>query len=385
MKKILFISDYLIAGGAENVLNITIDILKDKYDIALFYGSKEKKLPNNPFSYIYSLKFKYKLMNKLLDYKPDIIILFNYYHLLSPSILSAIRKYKEQNKVKVIMSVHDFHILAPNSGFYYYKWFSKKLITLNKNPSLKDLILYKWDERGVIYSYLKVLQWIFNYKILKLQNVIDIFISPSEFLGFFLKKEFKNVHIIRNPLFKNNTSMKQKWHLKNTSKTIKLVYFGRISYEKGLYEFLMKMRNVKIDYTFTIIGNGNKDYISKLKNFIKQNSLEQKIKFLGYKPYNELLKSIYNYDIFVLPSILCENAPLSLIEASISGLKLLTMNYGGMKEIAQICGNYYLLDKNYDVKNLENALINLTKEQFILNNKIKELFSYTNYQKILLN
>ena len=50
------------------------------------------------------------------------------------------------------------------------------------------------------------------------------------------------------------------------------------------------------------------------------------------------------YDAFVLPSCCYENAPLSIIEAVASGLYILTMNYGGMKELAQIVGNYYFIN-----------------------------------------
>jgi len=384
MKKILFISDYLIGGGAENVLDITVKLLKNDYYIDVFYGSKEKKLPNNPLSYIFSLNFKNKLFNKLMDYKPDVILLFNYYHLLSPSVLYAIKQYKIKNKVKVIMSVHDFHILSPNSGFYNYKWFSKKLNNLRNIPSVKDLFLYKWDERGFVYSYLKVFQWFFNYKILKSQNVIDIFISPSNFLLGFLKEKFDKVYLIRNPLFDNNrVNISIKNYSKN-SKNIKLVYFGRISYEKGLLEFINKLKDINLDYTFSIIGKGDEDYINKLQLLIKKNKLENKIIFLGYKKHDELLKMLNKYDIFVLPSLWYENAPLSLVEASMNGLKLLTMNYGGMKEIAEICGNYSLLNKDYNTKDLKNALINLREKKFIFNNSIRNLFSYSDYKKNII-
>jgi len=385
MKKILFISDYLVAGGAENVLNITMELLKKDYYIDIFYGSKEKKLPNTPFSYIFSLKFKNQLLKKLIDYKPNMIILFNYYHLLSPSILYAIKQYKKKNKVKVIMSVHDFHILSPNSGFYYYKWFSKKLINLNRPPSLKEMFLYKWDERGAVYSYLKLFQWIFNYKILKLHNVIDVFISPSAFLASFLKEKFNRVYMVRNPLFNDNQMIESIEYSQKDSKKIKLVYFGRVSYEKGLFEFINKLKDIDLNYTFSIIGKWDENYLNKLQQLINKNKLENKIIFLGYKRYDELLKILNKYDIFVLPSLWYENAPLSLVEASMNGLKLLTMNYGGMKEIAELCGNHVLLNKNFNSNELSRAVLELKNKKFVFNDKILNIFSYSDYKNNIIN
>jgi glycosyltransferase involved in cell wall biosynthesis len=374
--KILFINDYKRNGGAEQVIDILIKNLNNIYKIDFFYGNVEYKTPENIFEYIYSKKFKLQLENKLEIFQPDIIHIHNYYHLLSPSILTAIKNYKKMNSnLKVIMTCHDFHILSPSSGFTFFSWLNNKIYRLERNPNLIDLLFKKWDQRGIKYSIAKQLQWIFNYIIYNNTCVIDKIISPSEFLASFLREKFSDkVEVVRNPLSSYiNVSIHK---LTNKHKCIKLLFVGRITAEKGLIEFINKLSEIKnIKYNFTIIGDG--PMLNKLKILVNTLHLESKIIFSGYLKHFEVIKIMSNYDILVLTSILYENAPLSLVEGSLNNLKLLTMDYGGMKEIAKIAGNYFLLKD--DLSNLNEGLISLCKTTYIKNKNLYDLFSMDNY------
>lgn len=377
MPKILFINDYKIGGGAEQVVLQTIELLKDTYDIDYFYGSEIFEQPNNILDYIYSNKYYKLLLDKLNNTKPNIIHIANYYHLLSPSILQAIKIYKQTNSIKVVMTTHDFHILAPNSGFTSFSWYGNKINKLKKNPTLFDVLIQKWDHRGIHYSITKQLQWIYAYKIKKLDTVIDTFISPSNFVANFLKQKYpkKHIFVIRNPLPDSFSTL----HYQTTSHSdhLNLIYVGRISSEKGLNLFLTQLKKIKkIKYTFTVVGDG--EQLIHLKQLLKNSNIQNNIIFKGRLAHRETLKEMSNKDILVLPSILYENAPLSLVEGALNGLKILTMNYGGMKEIAEICGNYYLLNENID--NLEKGLLYLKDHNFTdYTNKINSIFLAKNY------
>ncbi|WP_305809894.1 glycosyltransferase [Photobacterium kishitanii] len=59
----------------------------------------------------------------------------------------------------------------------------------------------------------------------------------------------------------------------------------------------------------------------------------------------EIVKSIFENSTYVLlPSLCYENAPLTLIEGVFAGCKILTMNYGGMAEIANKLDDSILMD-----------------------------------------
>ena len=380
-KKILYVNDFLIGGGAEKVCEDSLNLMKEFYSVDMFYGTKNHSTAKNIFEYIYSKEYYLKFLDKLNLFKPDIIHLHNFYHILSPSILDAIKKYKKNYEVKVIFTAHDFHLLAPNSGYTYFTYFNNKLHKIEKNITFSDLILKKWDDRGILYSLAKQFQWIYNYKIKKSYEVIDIIITPSQFLSNLFRKAYtKKVYTIRNPINFKIPNINSQKHLNDKKE---LIFIGRIEPEKGLFEFIDKYKNIfkKNNFNFSIIGDG-KDF-QRIDNLIKSNKLENKIKLLGRKPHNETLKYLEKSHCLVLPSLLYENAPLSLVEGAIYKNKLLTMNYGGMKEIAEICGNYFLLDE----KTSEEKLSSFIKDNYYDDSyfiDIVEIFSQEKYRENLI-
>jgi len=87
----------------------------------------------------------------------------------------------------------------------------------------------------------------------------------------------------------------EKW-LKNYKipnlEKIKFLYVGRMSSEKGIFEFLKMFDSLKLDAHFSIVGD------TKNKKFLNEN-----IKLMGYISDSDLLIDIYdNHNITVLPS-----------------------------------------------------------------------------------
>ena len=73
---------------------------------------------------------------------------------------------------------------------------------------------------------------------------------------------------------------------------IRLLYVGRMSSEKGIFDFLKMFNQIKFDVHFSIVGN------SENKNILNKN-----IKFLGYISDEQALINVYdNHNITILPS-----------------------------------------------------------------------------------
>lgn len=378
-KKILFIDDYLIGGGAEKVCQDSYNIMKKYFEVEIFYGTKNISKPKSIREYIYSKEYYNKLYTKLIEFKPQVIHIHNYYHILSPSILDAIKHYRKIYHVLIVYTAHDFHLLAPNSGYTYFNWFNNKLNMLTKPLDIYDIFLKKWDRRGIIYSLLKQLQWIINYKYKKLDNVIDVFITPSDFLSnLFVEKYSKPVYTVRNPInFIKNINRSKKHH----DKKKELIFIGRLSPEKGLLEFILRIKKILINNNFflSIIGDG--EDLSKINTYLLENDLTDKIKILGRKSHKKTLSYLEKTHCLILPSLWYENAPLSLVEGAICENKLLTMPYGGMKEIAQICGNFAFLDDTD-----ENIIKFINDTNFINKQaEIQDTFSLDKYIKELIH
>ena len=389
MKNILLINDFLEGGGAEAVFRDQIEILSkdENFKVDSFYAFE--KISDNklaPFSYIYSRSFKKKLAAFLENKLFDFIIIHNFSGALSPSILDALSRYKQTNPCKIIYYAHDYHLVCANRGFQYYPK-KGKLINFKEPPSLWNTVFKRLDHRGRLYSALKKVQWINAYTIGKKQNVFDLMLAPSDFLTGHLKKRYpdKDVNLMYNSC---NALCTHKKSLHLPGKTLKLVYFGRLGPEKGLKEFIKALAIVKMDFSFAIIGEGeDKPNIQKT---IKQYHLEEKICIKPKMNHRDLFIELQNYDVFVLPSVWYENAPLSIVEAASLGLGLFLAGHGGILEIGKICNATHF----FNPENIQETALRL--DEFYIdfqsgawkkadNNLLQDLFSKEIYMQNLRN
>lgn len=376
-KKILLVNDYYSEGGAEGVCRKIEETVNNKGgSISFFYGAKDHCLPPSPLEYIHSRYYFKKFYDKILEFTPDIIHLHNYYHLLSPSILRAIKECRREGVFhgRVIMTAHDYHLLCPDSGLYYNT--ADGIVPHKDLPTYWDLLTKRYDTRSRAYSMLKKMQWIFNYIILGLHNQIDTFTSPS----YFLKKKYaekfpgKDIHVIRNPYDISIYTDKENKRNRQ-SDILKLVFLGRVSAEKGIKEFVRSLNEADFpNYRFDIIGDGPDT--GEIKALVDRLDLHGKIKLLGRIPYEHVIEKISHYDTLVLPSLWVENAPLVLVEAVIARIRILTSKWGGMKELAELCGGSYLMNprKSESVEgSLKDIYRDIFEEDKSLNRNIEKI------------
>lgn len=386
--KILLVNDYTISGGAEVVFKQLYKGLKEDPSISqvrLFVGGHdEKSKPQSLLSYVYNKKIKNRFIHKVESFKPDIIHILNFYHLLSPSILHALKNVSY--KPRVILTAHDYHLLSPNSGLIHYKWITNKAnnIPTDKLPlSIWSAITKKWDHRGIKFSTAKIIQWIYAYRILKLQSLINTIISPSNFLKNCLKENFAHldIHLIRNPYYKlkNTNSHSQNTYLEK-SKKIRIIYAGRISHEKGLLNFLKNFPlSQSNDIILDIFGSGPEDKL--LKRLLSNNSQFDFCKHYGKCSHEEILKIMPNYDVLLFPSLWYENAPLAIVEAAFAGLHLMVSDLGGSKEMALLCGKSTLFNPGI-TSSIGEAIQKIKENSFNTHrdkNHLKSIFDLDNF------
>jgi len=154
---------------------------------------------------------------------------------------------------------------------------------------------------------------------------------------------------------------------------------GRVTYEKGILQFIKKINESKLKIEFHIYGSG------ELCKEIEKMHLRDGLKILlhGHIKRDALLAEISKFDIFVLPSIWYENAPLSILEAANLGLPVIVPNYGGLKEIAQLTFSYGLFD--YEIDDFDQCLLEIIKKKnanFIID---PTSFTYEKYKNEIEN
>ena len=279
--------------------------------------------------------------HKIESYKPDVVVLHNFDNLWSSIILKAIKRYKKANsKVKVLMTLHDYHIISVTTSFTYYE--GDKLNYFDKVTSFFELLKKRIDRRGRIYGYARMLQYYLYYSLLNLRSIIDTFIFTSEFImnKCVQRRKEGNVKVIYSP-----TKFVNSYKVKKVGRSLKILFSGRVSKEKGVFEFLnlviASSVEMKRKIHFDIIGEG--DLLDELKGLTEGS--HSIIYIHGRKSHDFLESKLITFNFVLLPSTVFENAPLSLVERTFKGCNIITMNYGDMKEIGKQLTSSILSDE----------------------------------------
>jgi glycosyltransferase involved in cell wall biosynthesis len=288
----------------------------------------------------YNFEAKIKLQALIDEFHPDIAHLHNIYHHLSPSILGVFKK----NNIPAVMTLHDYALVSSNYNLFangriwegdrggkYWRCFTDRCI---KNSFWR--------------SFLAMLESYF-YHSLKSYDKIDQLISPSRFLiGKF--KEFgfeKEIDYLPNPFLSPDVAITGK---DQTGRYI--IYFGRLSAEKGVADLLRAYARLKTEVKLKIVGVGPLE--NELKKIVAQENIAN-VEFLGYKIGTELWQLIGGAELTVCPSRWYENAPYSVIEPMGLGKVVLASRLGGNTELINERGNGFLFVAG-DINDLENKM-----------------------------
>lgn len=346
---------YYPQGGADKYfINLTDALRKAGNEVIIFSMAHPANLPsefskyfvsqinfNNsswrdklkaPGRIIYSLEAKRKFKKLINDFRPDIIHLHNIYHQISPSILGVAKK----AGIPVVMHLHDYKLICPN----YQLFAGGKVCEACKPKKYCKCAQKKCFKGSFTQSLLASLEMFIHHSILKIyKKNIDIFIAPSDFMK---KKivEFgwsaEKIKVIINPVFSetdkninaNQSELEEDY----------LLYFGRLSKEKGLNTLIeaAALTGAKLKFA----GNGPEE--ESLKEAAKKNGVQAD--FLGFKDDAELRQIILKAKAVIIPSIWYENMPLSLLEALSLGKIVIAANIGGIPEIIKDKENGFLFD-----------------------------------------
>jgi glycosyltransferase involved in cell wall biosynthesis len=110
-----------------------------------------------------------------------------------------------------------------------------------------------------------------------------------------------------------------------------LLYFGRISNEKGIDILLEAMKAVEGQIKLKIVGDGPD--LQKYVSLVKEYDLDKRIEFVGSKYGEELINYIQNAKAVIMPSVWPENMPYSLLESMSICKIVIASKIGGMAEM----------------------------------------------------
>lgn len=129
-----------------------------------------------------------------------------------------------------------------------------------------------------------------------------------------------------------------------------ILYTGRLSYRKGLFDLLECGRQICKDYpdiSFILTGKG--PLLGKLQKRAFEMKLNEKFKFAGYVEKERLIKLYQNAMVSVLPSYY-EGLPTVLLEAMSCGLPVVATDISGNTEVIEDGKNGLLIPPKSPLK-----------------------------------
>jgi len=334
---------YLRGGAEKYFLDISEYLKKQGHEVAVFSMQHPKNLPSPwsryfvsrisfnegglrdkliaPGRIIYSREAKRKFEELVKDFKPEIIHIHNIYHQLSPSILDVAKKYQ----IPVVMHLHDYKLICPN-----YQLFTHGQICYRcRGGKYYQAVCHDCFKNSVAMSSLVTVEMYLHHRFWQIyEKNIATYIAPSRFMkntcvSFGIPPERIKViyNFIDTPISPQLPEPGGDY----------LLYFGRLSLEKGIDVLLRALTLTKSKVKLKIAGSGPE--AERLKKMVEELKLENRVEFLGNLSPRDLKPVINQAKAVIIPSVWLENMPFSLLESLALGKVVIAAKTGGMSEL----------------------------------------------------
>lgn len=327
-------------GGAEACFFNTIDLLASKghqvipfsmnhthNDPCAYSGYfvserdfKKQKMSDKLFAssrMLYSVEAKKKLGRLLDSVNIDVAHLHNIHHHISPSIIAELKS----RNIPVALTLHDYKMVCPSYMLLDAQGVCERCSGGSYWRSLFNNCRPSFLERAILAA-----ETYLHQRLLKLYDKVDVFICPSRFLINKLKQMGFNGTLIHVPNFVNTKA----FAINQDVVLDGIVYFGRLSREKGLSTLLKAAK--ELPFTLKVIGDGPQR--KELEAIAMAKKLKN-IKFMGRMSPDTLYAEVVKSRLVIVPSEWYENNPMSVIESFALEKPVIGSRIGGIPELIQ--------------------------------------------------
>jgi glycosyltransferase involved in cell wall biosynthesis len=268
---------------------------------------------------LYSPSARRAMRKCLADFSPDLAHVRGIYHHLSPSILWELKR----QGIPVLYHLNDFKILCPTYNFVAHGS-PCELCSHGAfhNAATKGCYTGPRSSAVVLAAEAYLHKWLRTY-----ERCVDMFLAPSEFVrNKLIASGFPAQRIEVLPHFQ---ALPDDEHLAADEGYI--LYFGRLSPEKGVYELLRAM--VRLPHTPLIIA-GDGPERPRLEALARELNLNN-VLFEGMVHGEKLQKLVAGCSFSVFPSHAYETLGKSILESYAWGRPVIASDLGSRRELVQ--------------------------------------------------
>lgn len=273
---------------------------------------------------VYSLEARRKLATLIAQERPDLCHIHNIYTQISPSILHTL----SDQKIPVVMTVHDHHLISPQYGIW-----AEGCGKDYRNVGIIRGTFSRFHKNSALGSFAQVAAYKLHRLLRIYEKHVAVFIAPSNYIkhqmvigGFPSEK-------IRINYYGINTNEIQSFYQHKGY----FLFVGRLSEEKGV-ETIIHLAKLLPEITFKIAGHGPQ--MEYLHHFALD---APNVEFLGFRNHDELRVLYKDACAVLLPSRMREVFPLVALEAMSHGKPVIASDVGGVSEIVEDRVNGFLI------------------------------------------
>jgi glycosyltransferase involved in cell wall biosynthesis len=399
--KILLVNDGPIhsGGGTEAHIQTLSQTLRELGHTVFFLGGQVREKPSffsedyvlladlnappirkRPLRNFTNLQKAIKLARTIVEnFDPDIIHVHN---LLHPSALRALRQLKP-----TVKSIHDCRPFCCKPPPYVASRLIGKSTTFCSR-TFGPGCLFRCYKPGIGKASIEAMAYfVHNYFSLVEVCKCEKIVVYSNYLKALAAKKIVMQNKIS--LIYHFSDLKTiEYNEQEFPAEKKILFVGRLSYEKGIMHLLEAVRRVQANFETLIVGEGPE--LLNLQNTISNGS-RTRVRLLGRLNHEEIGDLYRRVSFVVFPSIGSEGCPLVGIEALANGRPVVGYDVGGVREwlihgktgllvergnVAEL-GNKIeaLLGQNETILRMGREGIDLVKEKFSKETHITRLLS----------
>jgi glycosyltransferase involved in cell wall biosynthesis len=299
----------LVAGHGH-----TVDLLEvDNTDIVGFRGKAKAALGT-----IYSRTSKKRLTERIGSFRPDVVHIFNFFPLLSPSIHYACR----EAGVPIVQKISNFRLICPSALLMRDGQVCEECVgKLIPWPGVQHAC-YRHSRAGSIV----VAAMLAAHRLLGTwENVIDAYIARTNFSrSKLIEGGLPETKIAIIPSFAADPGRS------GDGSGRFALFAGRLSPEKGITTVLSAWDRLNgLPLRLKVAGDG------PLTDEVMRRTVGGRVEYLGPLSRGAVQSLMREAALLVFPSTCYENFPLSIVEAFASGVPVVASGIGAMAEIIE--------------------------------------------------
>jgi glycosyltransferase involved in cell wall biosynthesis len=309
---------------------------------------------------IYSTDARRHIGAMINEFRPDVAHVRNIYHHLTPSILWELRA----RNIPVVYHLNDFKLLCPSynlvsegkpcetcrNGHFWH------VVNSNCYPGQAARI--------VLMAEAYIHKWLGTYT-----KCVDRFLAPSQFVrDKFVEHGWDPARFEILPHFQRAKPV-----TRPAGPNAPLLYFGRLSREKGVDDLIWTMRLLP-NLRLMIAGDGpQRSHLERLASELGTANVE----FVGHLHGGQLDQAIAACRFTVLPSHAYETLGKTILESYAAARAVVASDMGSRRELVQP-GQTGLLYRTGDVNELASAIEFLSARP-----ELAERMGRTGYEMVL--